>query len=717
MGILEQLQRHGALKQRTNIKVAPHFSWTGGLNVMDDPMEIPPGQLLGCLNYEQGIKGGYRRFDGYERMDGHASPTDSSYTSVPLASATSSFPAVGVTLTESGSGATGVVAYVDTPNKVLVLVKVTGTFVGAGSTLTPGPYTTAPASNPPLVNNGNTTALADSYYYQKWLYLQSFIGPVGGAACSGPVRGVWPYKASVYAFRDNAAGTAGTMWVATSTGWQQVSLGFQVAYKTGVYFDGAMDPIPEGTVLTGQTSGATFTVLRVVTKTGTWGTDAAGYMITNVITGSPVANENLSVGTTTYATYVSTTAQTLPPGGLYHFRNFNFNAVQTPVNGFRMYGVNGVGQGFEYDDSGVFTFISTGMTTDVPTYLEVHASYLFFSFKGGSLQNSGYQQPLSWNPVTGADARQVGEDVTFLREDVNQTLVIGTRRQLWSLTGLQVEQFQVAVYSANTGAVAGTDENPGQMIFGEDRGITTVAAAAQYGNFDTGALTDDILTLITQTFKTDTVIGAWVTRKKNMYRLLFASGNVFCLAINAAGQFTGWTNGTYVHAPSCVSGGFTQTSAGPQIERSFFGSTNGYVYEIDKGRSFDGQSITHFLKLNYWHVNSPSVNKRFRYLQIDLVPEGSASVLVGCDCNYGNLTGMTSPSFYLGGNGGFWDIAIWDQFVWDNPTYTGIQWKLELEGYNISTVISGNAVNDASFTARGMLYQYSPRVINRNTGT
>jgi hypothetical protein len=92
-------------------------------------------------------------------------------------------------------------------------------------------------------------------------------------------------------------------------------------------------------------------------------------------------------------------------------------------------------------------------------------------------------------------------------------------------------------------------------------------------------------------------------------------------------------------------------------------------------------------------------------------------VVLGCDCDYGNLSDMTSPSFALGGNGGLWDIAIWDQFIWDNPTYTGIQYKLELEGYNISLVMSGSAVNDVPFTARGMIYEYTARIINRNTGT
>lgn len=708
--ISQRLAASGALKQKTNIKVSPHFSLTGGINVQDSPMEIPPGELLGCQNFEPSILGGYRRFDGYERFDGQQSPSDASYVTVQFMSAFN--PTIGDTLTESGSGATGIVAYVDTANSNVVFVNVSGLFVGDGSVFTGG----GTSKGAPYINSAQTQALADAYWYQKWLYFQAFIGPVGGASCSGPVRGAFPYKANVYAFRDSADGTEGTFWQSSGASWVQVPLGTKIYYEAGVYADGAQDPIPEGTVLTGATSGATFTVRRVATLLGTWGLDAKGYIITDAITGTPTANELLKVGATTYATYVTSVAQTLPPGGQYKYRTYNFDAVQTPTTGFRLYCINGVGNGIEYDDSGVFTVIETGMTPDIPTNLEIHESYLFYSYAGGSLQNSGYQDPLSWNPVFGADARQVGEDVTFLREDVSQTLVIGTRRNIWMLTGLQTEQFQVQVYAANTGAIANTDENPGQMIVGEDRGITLVSAAAQYGNFAAGSLTDKILKLILPQFQTDTVIGAIVTRAKNLYRLVFASGAVYSLAINAQGQFSGWLTGSYSHLPTCISCGFTRQTNQPQVERAFFGDGNGYVYELDKGRSFDGLIVDFFLKLSYWHVGSPSVYKRFRYLQLDMAPEGSASIFVGADCDYGNRAGMTSPTYGLGGGGGLWDIAKWDEFIWDAPTYTGVQLKLELEGYNVSTVISGAAINDVPFTVSGGLYQYSPRIINRNTG-
>ena len=50
--------------------------------------------------------------------------------------------------------------------------------------------------------------------------LRAAIQPVPG---SGPVRGVWVFEGEVYAFRDTADGTACRMYLATPSGWQQVT--------------------------------------------------------------------------------------------------------------------------------------------------------------------------------------------------------------------------------------------------------------------------------------------------------------------------------------------------------------------------------------------------------------------------------------------------------------------------------------------------------------
>jgi hypothetical protein len=726
MDFNQALNQSGGFRVKDATKTTKAVSATGGLNLEDAPLEIPAGELVGCLNYEPSIISGYRRVQGYERFDGHSSPTDTPYGSLQFTSTGGFNPSIGTVMTESGSGAQGVVVAVDTINSAVVYIGIAGApinfFVGNGSTLTAGGQTATSVLNP-LYNQGATPALTDAYYYSKWIYLQSFITPVGGSLCSGPVLGVWAHGAYIYAFRNSADGTQALFFVASATGWTQINLGYKILFTNGIY-SSSMQPPPEGTVLTGATSGATFTIRRVGSLTGTWGTDAGGYFITNAITGTPVANELLQSGGVTYATFNLLSPQVLAPGGQYYFRSYNFNASQTPSTGYRIYGVSGVDRGFEYSPAdGVFVKITTTTLSsgyaDTPTHLEIHADYLFYSFPGGSLQNSGFQLPLNWNPVFGADERSVENNVTFLREDVSQTLYIGTRQRIWSLTGLQVEQFQIRVYSSNNGAIPNTDEMPGQIIFGEDRGITSIAASAQYGDFEASSLTNKILTLISNSLYSgplsDSPIGAIVTRSKNLYRLIFASGTVYHLAINAQGQFTGWTLAQYVHTPSCASANLFGGNASNYYERSFMGCADGYVRELDKGISFDGQVVNHFLKFAYYHLGSPDYLKRIRRVQIDIKAEGPATINIGCDCNYGNLSGQLAPQKTLGAGGGFWDVANWAGFTWGAPSYQPVVVKLDLEGYNVSLAISGGGLNDYPFTVSGLTYQYTPRIINRNT--
>ena len=72
--------RRSTRARRPNNKVVPkYFALKGGLNLVDAPITMPPGQVLAAVNYELLSRNGYRRIDGYERFDGQTSPIDASY--------------------------------------------------------------------------------------------------------------------------------------------------------------------------------------------------------------------------------------------------------------------------------------------------------------------------------------------------------------------------------------------------------------------------------------------------------------------------------------------------------------------------------------------------------------------------------------------------------------------------------------------------------------
>jgi hypothetical protein len=93
------------------------------------------------------------------------------------------------------------------------------------------------------------------------------------------------------------------------------------------------------------------------------------------------------------------------------------------TNRKRVYCVNGVGTGFEYDGGSVLVPIETGTPTDTPERIFDIANHLGFTFPGGSIQVSDPGDPCVFNAILGAAEIGMGDDVTDV-VDANDTAVV-----------------------------------------------------------------------------------------------------------------------------------------------------------------------------------------------------------------------------------------------------------------------------------------------------
>ena len=65
-----------------------YFPFEGGVNMVDPSLTLKPGELVAANNFEIDIRGRYRRFDGYERFDGHTLPSDITFYRIPFTTGT-----------------------------------------------------------------------------------------------------------------------------------------------------------------------------------------------------------------------------------------------------------------------------------------------------------------------------------------------------------------------------------------------------------------------------------------------------------------------------------------------------------------------------------------------------------------------------------------------------------------------------------------------------
>tara|TARA_B110000046_G_scaffold164539_1_gene180199 strand:- start:892 stop:2961 length:2070 start_codon:yes stop_codon:yes gene_type:complete len=678
----------------------------GGLDLVTPAMSKPEGKVIISENYEPRPEG-YRRINGIERFDGKPQPHLASYSILKFGTGVAAI-SEGNTVTGATSGATGKAltdaviesgAYgTNNANGYLVLSEITGTFQD-NENLQVLSATKVISVGLALENRAVNDGLDATYSQDSIETRRALINVVTG---SGDIRGVWRYNGVVYAFRDNAGGTAVNMWKSTSAGWVQCDLGFSVAFTSG-----GTTEIAESNVIQGATSGATATVKRVILISGTWaGGDAAGRLILYSQTGTFVA-ENIGVSAANHATIsANSSANVLAAGGRYEFINHNFYGGSGTE---RMYGVDGVSKGFEWDGL-VFVPIETGMETDAPSHLAAHKNHLFFMYAGGSAQHSGIGDPYVWTIISGAGEIGIGDTGTGFNV-ASGVLIIYGRNNTNILYGNDASDWTLQTLSQEAGAIEWSPQNVGgRLVHADTAGIRDLNATQAYGDFSFGNLS--VLSdpwLKSKRIANVSLIATTFIKSKNQYRAFYSDG--YCLVLDMTTgkpQFLTINYGVVVKCTASV-----EDADGE--EWILFGSTDGYIYRAEVGTSLDGASLTSFLRLPFNHMKSARVEKRYHSVEVELEAGPNTTLSVMGDFAYGNpdISSQNETALSVKGGGGFWGESNWSEFYWGSQ-YEG-QGKAYLEGIgqNASLVFASTATYEEPHTLHGAAINYSYRKLKR----
>jgi hypothetical protein len=661
----------------------------GGLDQVTPTLSLKPGIARRATNFECSITGGYSRIAGYERFDGHTSPSSAVYNI--LVCALTGTVSVGDTVTGMSSAATGKV--IARSGNDVVITRETGTFVEQeGITVSAtqvGTITTAQGiSGDGLTDVTYRNLAADEY--------RSSISAVPG---SGSVLGVGYYNGVCYAWRNAVGGATANMYKSTSSGWTQVALGKTMSFDTGSLI------IPDGTTLTGQSSGATIVVTRTVLESGTWASsDAAGQLIGQTTTGTFTVGENLRVGTTTYAHVAAVaTAITLAPSGRYETVVANFGGGTA---NYKMYGCDGKNKAFEFDGT-IYVPIRTGMSVDTPEHIVFHKQHLFLSF-GASLQFSSLGYPYQWDPLLGAGEIAMNGPITNLLvlpgNQSSGALGVYTRQDTSVLYGTSSANFQLSAFNTGTGAYAYTAQNLDQSYVLDDRGIISMSTSLNFGNFVPASLTMNIRPFI-QSHR-DLAIGSSVNRDKGQYRIFFSDGTALYMTITNS-QMLGSMPVQFAHNISCCIDG--EGTSGGTVQ--FFGSDNGFVYQMDVGTSFDGEPIPANINLVYNSTKSPRILKRYRKASVELTGDSYAEIDFGYDLGYRttSITQTSDASYSNDLRSSYWDEMIWDNFVWDGSDISPSEIEVTGTAENMAIRISSTSDLFAPFTVNNIIVHYTMR--------
>jgi len=680
--------------------------FAGGLDLETPAWSIPPGVLRDAVNYEIAVEDGYRDLAGYERFDGQGAPSSAGFTILDVTM--TGVIAVGNIVAGAISAATGLViaitTYPDDPAQTyLVLTKVTGIFNDAAENLTVAAVVQGNADAQGYSDSSPTTRLTAQY---KNLAADAYRADITAAPGEGSVWGGFTLGATKYAIRNDIGGLAASLHRSSAAGWVLVDLGREVAITSGGAYE-----VAEGDVATGAISGATATVRRVQLVSGTWaGADVVGWLTLSGQVGVFQA-ENLNVGANLNVATIAgdSAAITLLPNGRLDHDGSNFADPRGPE---RIYGSDGVNNGWEFDGA-VFAKIRTGMVDDTPTHVYVHKNQLFFSFDG-SAQHSGIGSPFAWSVVLGAGEIATGSPITGFHVEPggegNAALLIACRQQIFTLYGNDSSDWNLIRYREKVGAYEWTIQQLAYTLFLDDRGITDLRTVQAFGNFDHSSMSNRLRKLINE--KKPLAVASCVVRDKNQYRLFFSDRTAIYSTMEGK-KMKGMMPITLNHQITTI-----WSEEDPDgNEEIFFGADDGFVYQMERGTSFDGENIYAYLYTHFDHGKSIEWIKQY-YAPVTLEGRstGYAEFDLGYQLDYGRSEVAqpdTQTAEMPASAGASWDSGLmWDTgIVWDDSTTVPtVGLDLRGEGRNIGWVITKDSDFFEPLLLSGIHYRFTPTV-------
>lgn len=664
-----------------------YFPLAGGLDGESAQLTLKPGFVNGASNYESSALDGYERIGGFERFSGQPRPSDATYKAFESSTGFTGV-AVGDTLTGQTSSATGKVLALRSTNQVIV-----GRFAG---TFTYGENLLVGASVVGVLTKdaSNVDGFDDNAFLT--LAAEDRRADIGAVPGSGAVRGIAVLGSTLYAWRDNVGGTACDIYKSSPSGWVAVPLLRELFFSAG----SGSAPAEGATITQGAVSA---TVKRVVLQSGSWAAGtAAGRFIVDAVTGGVFTAGVFTAGVVATAN-APDTAITLLPGGRLDSVVYNFTGLAGTQ---RLYGADGVNRGFEFDGT-VYAPISTGMVADKPTHCTAHRNHLFFSFDG-SMQHSGIGFPYQWSVVVGAGEITAGDVITGFQELPSDSqggaLMVLTANRTWVLYGSSSANWSFVNFSDTVGAQPWSVQNLGRIMVFDTLGVATIEQSQSFGNFARAPLSARIQSLLASR----TVTASVVNRANQRMRLFFSAGD--SLSITPVGNGLAFMPIDYGKTVRCTCSAIVDGEY-----RNWFGSDDGYVYEADRGRSFDGESIFAFLKLAFNHIKSPGEKKRFRRVDLESKTRSACRMLVHGEYSLGAPdVGLTRiHTIERAGLGAYYDLTNYDESFYDVARNAVNKVRLDGVGTDLSLSIVSESSSEMPHTLQSVTTVFTPRRLDR----
>jgi hypothetical protein len=162
----------------------------------------------------------------------------------------------------------------------------------------------------------------------------------------------------------------------------------------------------------------------------------------------------------------------------------------------------------------------------------------------------------------------------------------------------------------------------------------------------------------------------------------------------------------------CATAGEIENGQG---DRLFVGSaTDGFVYELNRGTSFDGANIKTFIRLPFSAAGSPAQETRWTKVTFELATPDTLDVGVAFDVDYARGIGTTFQiNVDLDAGSAIVTTDHYEDIDWTQAVQGRLEFHLAGIGPNIATTLITETADARQHTLSSQTYNFSRRRLKR----
>lgn len=318
-----------------------------------------------------------------------------------------------------------------------------------------------------------------------------------------------------------------------------------------------------------------------------------------------------------------------------------------------------------------------------------------FYAKGNNLYFTAPFTVDDFSAANGAGSINVANEITGLAVFRDQ-LIVFTTDSIKRITGNTAADFQVSPITDRIGCVNGDtiQEVGGDIMYLAPDGIRLLSATDRIGDFGLDIASDPIAKDANTFLGSTPNFCSVLMREKAQYRIFAyieseqheaAKGLIATKFVSQGASGISWST-TYGIKAFVADSRYTDTA-----ETIAFANTDGYVYELDTGSSFDGLRIEAIYESPYMPLSDPQMRKSFYKMTLYAEPTGSMSLDLNVKYDFGSSTntGVIQPATQsVEGTGVSVFIFGESNSVFNTSTYGGELDKI----YNTNIIGSGKTI-------------------------